>query len=266
MYYGQVPLGKTAEVYDAEVIGALAGLHAALRTCMARFATNVMICLDNQEAALRLHTGIPTSTSASEIIEFQACRQVWLTRERARNATRGAVGIRWCPAHVGIAGNELADQLAKAACLLPTTRSKASVACAQRLSKLRYERAAAEYWSEKRPAQYERLNLPFLISKMPVELTLSRPILGYLLAARSGHSDFRAYHERFNHKDTLLCCHYCNQDSSPDHFATCKAISPSFDLFAPARCPSPARWALGTTEGVKVFAKWCTRTRFFIYP
>jgi hypothetical protein len=71
---GQVPLGKTTEVYDAEVIGALAGLHAALHTCMTRFATNIMICLNNQEAALRLYTGIPTSTSASEIIEFQACR------------------------------------------------------------------------------------------------------------------------------------------------------------------------------------------------
>lgn len=262
---GQVPLGRTAEVYDAEVAGALAGLNAALRTCMARFATNVTICLDNQEAALRLHTGIPTSTSASEIMEFQACRQAWLIRERARNATRGAVGIRWCPAHIGIAGNELADQLAKAACLLPTTRTQASVACAQRLSKLRYEQAATEYWSVKRPTQYERLNLPFPTSRMLIELTLPRPTLGYLLAARSGHGDFRAYHERFNHANATLHCQHCNQDSSPEHFASCEAISPPFELFAPTRCPNPARWALSTTEGVKAFAKWCTRTRFFVH-
>jgi hypothetical protein len=72
---GQVPLGKTAEVYDTEVIGALTGLQATLRSYIARFATNITICLDNQEAALHLHTGIPTSTSTSKILEFQACRQ-----------------------------------------------------------------------------------------------------------------------------------------------------------------------------------------------
>jgi ribonuclease HI len=235
---GQVPLGKTAEVYDAEIAGALAGLQAALRTCMARFATNVTICLDNQEAALRLHTGIPTSTSPSEIIEFQACRQAWFIRERARNAACGAVDIRWCPAHVGIAGNELADQLAKDACLVPTTRTQASIACAQRLSKLRYKRSAAEYWSEKCPTQYKRLDLSFSTSRIPMELTFPRPILGYLLAARSGHGDFRAYHERFNHEDATICCHHCNQDSSLDHFAIYKAISPPFELFAPAHCPN----------------------------
>jgi ribonuclease HI len=142
---GQVPLGKTAEVYDAEVIGALAGLNTTLRICIARFATNITICLDNQEAALHLHTGIPTSTSASKIMEFQACRQAWLTRERARNASYGAVEIHWYPAHIGITRNELADQLAKTTCLLPTLRTQVSIAYTQRLSKLRYEQAAAEY-------------------------------------------------------------------------------------------------------------------------
>ncbi|KAM3079730.1 hypothetical protein ACMFMG_006138 [Clarireedia jacksonii] len=50
-------------------------------------------------------------------------------------------------------------------------------------------------------------------------LSVPRPLLGYLLAARSGHRDFAVYYERFHYKDTelaavgaqesrLLCCLY----------------------------------------------------------
>jgi hypothetical protein len=88
-----------------------------------------------------------------------------------------------------------------------------------------------------------------------MELTLPRPILGYLLAARSGHRDFRAYHKRFNHENTTLCCQYYKQDNTLDHFAIYKAISPPFELFALVHYPNPTWWALSTTEGAKVFAK-----------
>ena len=130
---GQVPLGQTAEVYDAEVEAALAGLKAASSHYMGRFATKVTVCLDNQEAALRLHPGTPTDSSAAAILEFQASKHAWHTRERAPNAAPGTVDIRWCPGHAGIPGNELADQLAKAACQMPTDRQTATIARARRL-------------------------------------------------------------------------------------------------------------------------------------
>ncbi|KAI1002253.1 hypothetical protein K3495_g5949 [Podosphaera aphanis] len=58
--FGRIPLGHTAQVYDAEIAGAVAGLRAACSHFMARFATNVAVCLDNEEAAIRLHTRCPT--------------------------------------------------------------------------------------------------------------------------------------------------------------------------------------------------------------
>lgn len=60
---GKAPLGNLAEVFDAEVTGATQGLRAALAHPLARFASGVTICLDNEEAALRLHLGQPTATS-----------------------------------------------------------------------------------------------------------------------------------------------------------------------------------------------------------
>lgn len=44
---GKIPLGRTAEVYDAEIIGVTKGLKAAVAHTMAKFATNVAECLEN---------------------------------------------------------------------------------------------------------------------------------------------------------------------------------------------------------------------------
>ena len=86
---GQVPLGHTTEVYDAEIEGALAGLRAAAAHYMARFATKLTICLDNEEAALRLHSGTPTDSSATAILDFKSHKLAWAQRERAPNAAPG---------------------------------------------------------------------------------------------------------------------------------------------------------------------------------
>ena len=48
---GSLPLGNSAEVYDAEIAGATESLAAALRNPLAYYASNVTVCLDNQEAA-----------------------------------------------------------------------------------------------------------------------------------------------------------------------------------------------------------------------
>ena len=258
---GQVPLGQTAEVYDAEIEGALAGIRAASAHLMARFATRVTVCLDNEEAAIRLFSGVPTDSSAAAILDFQASRLAWTSRDRAGTAAPGAVDIRWCPAHVGIAGNEIADQLAKAACQMATARQSTTIARAKLLLKQRYEAAAKSYWQEHCPERYARLAIEFT-TRMPTELFLSRPCLGRILAARSGHGDFAAYHERFHHDEAELFCQ-CGERKAPDHFTNCMAVNPSFTRVAPPSCPDLVQWALATKAGVKAFSKWLVDTRFF---
>ena len=66
-----IPLGRTAEVFDAEIIGAVEGLKAAMAHRMAKYATNIVVYLDNEGAALRLHTGYLIPSSSVKIVEFR---------------------------------------------------------------------------------------------------------------------------------------------------------------------------------------------------
>lgn len=96
-------------MYDAEIVGAVAGLRAACSHWMARFTKNVTICLDNEEAAIRLHSGRALPSSSSRILNFQSLRETWSKRERALTIESGSVTVRWISGHKGIIGNERAD-------------------------------------------------------------------------------------------------------------------------------------------------------------
>ena len=130
---GSIPLGHTAEIYDAEVIGAVEGFRAVLANPIARYATNLTICLDNEEAAMRLQSGVLTATSHKEIMDFQAAVAAWYSRDQGTLASMGPgiVSVRWCPGHQGFRGNEIADKLAREACQLPAIRHTMSIAQAK---------------------------------------------------------------------------------------------------------------------------------------
>ncbi|KAI1002824.1 hypothetical protein K3495_g5379 [Podosphaera aphanis] len=137
--HGRIPLGKKAQIYDADVIEAVAGLRAACSHSMARFAKNVAICLDNEEAAIRLHAGRPSPSSSTQILDFQELRGIWKNRERATANLPGSVEVRWVPAHQKSTGNERAEALAKEACNLSIEISVATIARAKSLSEERYQ-------------------------------------------------------------------------------------------------------------------------------
>lgn len=57
--------------------------------------------------------------------------------------------------------------------------------------------------------------------RKPPELALPRRLLHKLIAARTGHGDFAAYHRRFHHSDANLEC-TCGLETSPTHFIRCR--------------------------------------------
>ncbi|KAI9042361.1 ribonuclease H family protein [Aspergillus affinis] len=216
------PLGPNKEVFDTEAEAALAGVKAALKLGTARFATNLWVCLDNLEVATcqpetanttRLLS--PFTGSSQGVFEsIQALAQTWLTRERFSYTNGGFVRVCWVPGHTQIPKNETADQAAKkGATMDPPSSSKRSC---------------------------------------PAELKLPRPLLARILAARTGHGDFAAYHERFNHEDAQLLCR-CGARKTSVHFL--------FYYIAKRRLPRPPGppsetipFLLGTPKGAAKLA------------
>ena len=139
-----------------------------------------------------------------------------------------ALDIRRCPSHVEIPGNELADQLANAACQMPSGRTTATNAHARRRTEQRHAAAAKEHRRRNRPAQYASLGLE-LRTRLPPALSLPPALpwaTGDLLAARSRHGDVSAYHHvRFHHEHAELLC-WCAEPNAPEPFSSCAAANP----------------------------------------
>ena len=58
----------------------------------------------------------------------------------------------------------------------------------------------------------------------PLEaLALLRRLVAKLVAIRTGHGDFRAYHERFNHPESEWRCS-CGSDKVPEHLFKCRKV------------------------------------------
>ena len=199
-----------AEVFDAEVKGANNALLLIRRTI--RQNANISeahLFLDNYSVVQGLTGGLPESS------------QQLFRDTRALAHTAGAlVKVSWAPSHKGIIGNELADRLAKEGTTLPPPPPCAwpTLSYIHREARARQARLLAEYWEHNLPDYYQQWGLAFI--PRPPELKLPRPTLHRLLAERSGHGDFQAYHDRFNHGVTVTC--RCGQPKERGHFTECQ--------------------------------------------
>ncbi|RKK35990.1 hypothetical protein BFJ67_g13012, partial [Fusarium oxysporum f. sp. cepae] len=213
IFDGSGRLGS-AEVFDVEATGALEGLRAALDV-RESVTENIFICLDNLAVATCLR-GTPSDSSQGVFLEFQALA-----------ASRGAIHVRWVPEHSDVPGNEQADKLAKAASSLPEPEgARPTLAYLRRIARQKPKEAFEAWWSTSAPEhyRYKRLNLKATTGSPP-ELSLPRAALHHLLAARSLHGDFAAYHERFDHVDARLVCS-CGRRKAPDHIFYCRKVPP----------------------------------------
>jgi ribonuclease HI len=253
-------LGPHAEVFDAEAAGALEGARSALTSPGAKLATDLWVFLDNLEVAYRLLS--PFAGSSQQVFtDFQEVARQWPLRQRLPHTLPGALRVRWVPGHVGVPGNEAADQAAKeGAALPPPPRAICTLASLKRLAKAKANNSLTQLWLTTAPQSYRDLGIQYVHDI--TELGLKRGALGRILASRTYHGDFAAYHDRFHHHDATLSCS-CGRLKSPLHFFFCKKSNAN-QLGPKAPTADKIVYLLGTTKGATALADWITSSRFFI--
>ncbi|CBF74958.1 hypothetical protein AN3980.2 [Aspergillus nidulans FGSC A4] len=253
---GHGPAGPRTEVYDAEIIGAVEGLRAALgQPCMG-YSTQLVILLDNLAAASLLASYRPTLHRHRLSESFgQLATQPWKPLQ-----------VCWIPGHSGIAGNKLADKLAKLGSSIYSPNIPPSPAYLQRETKQQLRTETYTAYASKAPQAYKTLDIrPHTKESRTREHKLPRWVLGRLVAARTGHGDFTAYHQRFNHSDYLESCS-CGRTKTPVHFFFCPYTRKRWkDRWRYIR-DGPSKtidWLLSTAAGAEEFSHIVQESSFF---
>jgi ribonuclease HI len=222
---GKGGVSPSAHVFDAEAIGAFRGLRHAL-TLFPEVSDRGQIwsCIDSTSVIWGLRGTAPDSAQ-------------WAFLSYQKLMDREKVQVKWCPGHMGIEGNEVADKLAKEGSQLPPQSIDAmpTVSSARSLVWGLNKTAQQQWWarlSSKLSARYRNWELNFS-DREPPALSLKRPVLHHYLAVRTGHGDFAWYHRKWNHEDANLRCS-CGEEKAPNHLVWCRKTQRTF-----ARWPCP---------------------------
>jgi len=207
-----------AEVFDAEAEGAWQALRTAVATAeqVGGKRPDITVCTDNTGVVSSIN-GTASASSQAAFIKFQ----------RIAEQYRGKATIKWVPGHCDIQGNELADKLAKEGAEAGhgvRVISQPTLAYVKRGAKAARTMAFRHWWLRHQPGSYKDTGLLATLGPTAELQQLGRPLLHRLLAARSGHGDFAAYHRRFGHADASMTCS-CGRQKSPAHIFYCRKLT-----------------------------------------
>ncbi len=235
----------------------LEGLRQTLKSAIARAASEIHICLDNLRVAQNADV-ITKSSSQKAFRQFRDPAKSWLQ-------TGKELTVQRVPRHIGIGGNELADQKAK------KYAKRSSVAGLNLHQSIRNTRRKIrmikdtnwqlewqkETFSE-RAKTYMELNLkPTSNTKSLPELRLKGKVQEGFITARLGHGHFSEYHKRLGQEEKDAECVYGQSQAQLHPSSSPKAREHRLHLLSKKR-----QWqflpkeVVGTPKGVAVFAKW----------
>lgn len=236
MYRGQTlartgsgAINSISHVFDAEAIGALKGLQCAL-DILQPTDERIWMCIDSTSVIWCMRANASNTSQ-------------WAFLECHTLIDRYKVGIKWSPGHMGIEGNEAADELANTGANEGRTdddrSAEPTISGIGTTAKALADIATSDWWSQCHPglsASYRRWKLGYSVTEPP-ELRLPRTVLHRLLATRTAHGDFAQYHRRFGHTEAELTC-LCGFEKAPDHLVFCEISQRKFHAW-PARPERP---------------------------
>ena len=210
-YYGSFPLGTTNEVFDAELYACLQACRKAatlIHECQE--VKDIWIFLDNSAAVRRLQHLQPGS-GQMYAAELHDCAD-----ELA--SYRVKLHIHWVPGHTRIAGNEVADQLAKAGCSRPFSPREVpfSYAYLRRKVKAQVQKDWLQLW-EKRDTAKHYLGTPST-RLHPMVATIAKRHSSRLVQIRSRHGHFNSYLARIRSSSVPSpSCPCGSREQTPEH-------------------------------------------------
>lgn len=231
------------------------GLQSCILNANLKFAANIIVLSDCQ-AALAIINGKQTKTCRREIEEIRVIEREWNRRERLAHMKAGKIFAQWIPSHSDIKANNEADLLAKAGAqnsyLFDLSERPSFATITSTVTSLR-KVLLDTWWLSHGPKSYHELGIQVgILGKCPKELTLARKALHCLISTRSGHGDFKEYHQRFKHARYRKCT--CGKTKIPTHFFFCRLTRSSVKKKIGKRKPHEAiNWMLGTVEGALAF-------------
>jgi ribonuclease HI len=195
-------LGDDATVFQAEV---MAIKHAAewLKTHERRFKRVTIHCDSQSAIRALLSPWIHTQTVEKAVTALDS-------------ASKGNfVKLRWVKAHVGYVGNELADELAKAGALDPTTQFDTippSTSSIKRLAAEGFERIWDNQWKARTDCRQTKQWFPSINKTLSRQIIkLDRENLSAMVQLITGHN-FLKRHSSLVNKTTDKECRFCLED------------------------------------------------------
>jgi ribonuclease HI len=203
---GNEGMGRSAEVYDAEILALLRGLEAAIAFQQntpetSRRQPTIILFADNTSAVEAITKGKPgPSQELSQ--KFVEMATTFLDENRGAR-----IEITWVPGHMGIEGNDRADELAKEATELEPITEITTIAKLHRQIHDRLKKEWISEWARKpmtgRYAISDRL--PPSLAGSHAFRTLDRHTLGIVTQARTGHGHFGEYYQTHNIQEPTSC-------------------------------------------------------------